>query len=168
MSVKLESIHRCWSQQQNHKYYSKLNMKISVHKNYDSYPKLIRYQQNISMIYVVRHSSAFSKSKSKRNFSWWRHQMETFSALLAICVGNSPVTGEFRAWLRALMLPLICAWINGWVYNCEASDFRRHRAHYDVTAMLYLVLNFIYNSIWSREVNNLKHILKYYWMFVVD
>ena len=27
----------------------------------------------------------------------WRHQMETFSALLAICAGNSPVTGEFPA-----------------------------------------------------------------------
>ena len=27
--------------------------------------------------------------------SWWCHQMETFSALLAICAGNSPVTGEF-------------------------------------------------------------------------
>ena len=27
--------------------------------------------------------------------SWWRHQMETFSALLVLCVGNSPVTGEF-------------------------------------------------------------------------
>ena len=26
---------------------------------------------------------------------WWSHQMETFSALLAICAGNSPVTGEF-------------------------------------------------------------------------
>ena len=26
-----------------------------------------------------------------------RHQMETFSALLAICAGNSPVTGEFPA-----------------------------------------------------------------------
>ena len=26
---------------------------------------------------------------------WWRHQMETFCALLAICAGNSPVTGEF-------------------------------------------------------------------------
>ena len=26
---------------------------------------------------------------------WWRHQMETFSALLAICAGNSPVTVEF-------------------------------------------------------------------------
>ena len=27
--------------------------------------------------------------------TWWRHQMETFSALLDICGGNSPVTGEF-------------------------------------------------------------------------
>ena len=26
---------------------------------------------------------------------WWRHQMEIFCALLAICAGNSPVTGEF-------------------------------------------------------------------------
>ena len=26
---------------------------------------------------------------------WWRYQMETFSALLTICAGNSPVTGEF-------------------------------------------------------------------------
>ena len=30
-----------------------------------------------------------------REYLWWRHQMETFSALLALCVGNSPVTGEF-------------------------------------------------------------------------
>ena len=27
--------------------------------------------------------------------SWWRLQMETFSALLALCAGNSPVTCEF-------------------------------------------------------------------------
>ena len=27
--------------------------------------------------------------------TWWRHQTETFSALLAICAGNSPVPGEF-------------------------------------------------------------------------
>ena len=26
--------------------------------------------------------------------SWWRYQMETFSASLALCAGNSPVTGE--------------------------------------------------------------------------
>ena len=38
---------------------------------------------------------------------WWRHQMETFSALLAICAGNSPVPGEFPhkdKWRGALML----------------------------------------------------------------
>ena len=27
--------------------------------------------------------------------AWWRHQMETFFALLAICAENSPVPGEF-------------------------------------------------------------------------
>ena len=29
------------------------------------------------------------------HITWWRHQIETFSALLAFCAGNSPVTGEF-------------------------------------------------------------------------
>ena len=29
--------------------------------------------------------------------TWWRHQMETFTALLAIWSGNSPVPGEFLA-----------------------------------------------------------------------
>ena len=28
---------------------------------------------------------------------WWRHQMETLSALLAICAGNSPASGDFPA-----------------------------------------------------------------------
>ena len=30
-------------------------------------------------------------------FTWWRHQMESFSALLALCARNSPVPGEFPA-----------------------------------------------------------------------
>ena len=29
--------------------------------------------------------------------SWWRHQMETFSSLPALCAGNPPITGEFPA-----------------------------------------------------------------------
>ena len=29
------------------------------------------------------------------DISWWRLQMETFSALLVLCARNSPVTGEF-------------------------------------------------------------------------
>ena len=28
-------------------------------------------------------------------FAWWRHQMDMFSALLAVCAGNSPVTSDF-------------------------------------------------------------------------
>ena len=40
----------------------------------------------------------YVKTRSSRVYTslpWWRHQMETFSALLAICAGNSPVPGEF-------------------------------------------------------------------------
>ena len=39
--------------------------------------------------------SKWTQSFGTKPFSWWRHQMETFSALLAICAGNSPVPGEF-------------------------------------------------------------------------
>ena len=70
--------------------------------------------------------------------SWWRHQMETFSALLALCAWNSQITGEFPhkgQWCGALMFSLICACINGWVNNREAGDLRRHCQHYDVTMM---------------------------------
>ena len=29
------------------------------------------------------------------SYAWWPHQMEFFFALIALCAGNSPVTGEF-------------------------------------------------------------------------
>ena len=45
---------------------------------------------------------------------------------------NSPHKGQ---WRRTLMFSLIRAWIKVWVYNREANDLRRHRAHYDVTVM---------------------------------
>ena len=70
--------------------------------------------------------------------SWWRHQMETLSALLAICAGNSPVTAEFpsqRPVTQSFDVFLLSTWTNGWVNNREAGDLRRHRAHYDVTVM---------------------------------
>ena len=40
-----------------------------------------------------------------------------------------PVTQSFD------VFSLICAWINCWVNNREAGDFRRHRAHYGVTVL---------------------------------
>ena len=63
--------------------------------------------------------------------------METFSVLLAICAGNSPVTGEFpaqRPVTRGFDF-FIYAWIKGWVNNGTPGNPRRHRAHYDVTLM---------------------------------
>ena len=69
---------------------------------------------------------------------WWRHQIETFPALLVICAGihrgpvNSPHKGQ---WREALVFSLICIWINGWVNNREAGDSRRYRTNYDVTVI---------------------------------
>ena len=74
--------------------------------------------------------------------SWSRHQMETFSALLALCAEirrlpvNSPHKGQWRG---ALVFALICAWTNGWVNNRDAGDLRRHRARYGVTVMYIYV-----------------------------
>ena len=79
---------------------------------------------------------------------WWRHQMETFSALLALCAGNSPVpvnSPPKGQWRGALMFSLIYAWINDWVNNREAGDLRRHRGHYDVIVMTRFHLSCIVN-----------------------
>ena len=73
-----------------------------------------------------------------RSITWWRHQMETFSALLALCAGNSPVpvnSPHKGQWRGALMFSFIYVWINDWVNNCEAGDLRRQRGHYDVNVM---------------------------------
>ena len=43
------------------------------------------------------YSVSLKSGPEQVQYSWWRHQMETFSALLAICAGNSPVPGEFLA-----------------------------------------------------------------------
>ena len=38
-----------------------------------------------------------AKTLQRVDITWWRYQMETFSALLAICARNSLVPGEFPA-----------------------------------------------------------------------
>ena len=59
----------------------------------DHYPNQ-SWPRYMSRNYVTRWQWLNSQSVF---FPWWRHQMETFSALLALCEGNSPVTGEFSA-----------------------------------------------------------------------
>ena len=78
-------------------------------------------------------------SAVKRTVTPWRHQMETFSVLLAICTGihRSPVNSPHKGqWRGTLMFSLICVWINGWVNNRDDGDLRRYGVRYDVTVML--------------------------------
>ena len=44
---------------------------------------------------IYQAACGITASSTDSMSTWWRHQMETFSALLAICAGNSPVSGEF-------------------------------------------------------------------------
>ena len=70
--------------------------------------------------------------------TWWRHQMETKSALLALCAGNSQISGEFpsqRPVTRSFGVFFMCVWTNGWAKCLNTS----HRAHYDVTIMRSLL-----------------------------
>ena len=51
-------------------------------------------------------------------------------------IHRSPVISPHKGeWRGALMLSLICVWINGWLNNHKAGDLWRHRAHYDATVL---------------------------------
>ena len=64
--------------------------------------------------------------------------MKTFSTLLALCAGNSPVTGEFshkKPVARGFDVFFDLRLNKNLSKKCEAGDLRRHRAHFDVTVM---------------------------------
>ena len=56
-----------------------------------------RFEKRRSFCHVISILIWWNKTKAHRIVIWWRHQMETFSALLAICAGNSLVTREFTS-----------------------------------------------------------------------
>ena len=69
--------------------------------------------------------------------SWWRHQMEKFSALLALCAGNSPVPGEFPAqrpvtrsfdvFFDVRLNKRLCKQSWGWWFETQSGSLWRHR-----------------------------------------
>ena len=104
--------------------YHSFETKTSLYKPYWS-----RFYVLI-ILFAVHKKYANFHSLSKCNVTWWHHQMETFSALLALCEGN-------HQWLvdpphKALMFFFICAWTNGWANNRDTSNLRCHCAHCDV------------------------------------
>ena len=62
-----------------------------------NYPRPLKYIFNVLTLQTQHWKSHKGALWLPEEYSlpWWRHQMETFSRLLAFCAGNSPVTGEF-------------------------------------------------------------------------
>ena len=68
--------------------------------------------------------------------------METFSTLLTLCEGNSPVIGEFPSQRPVTQSFDVFFGLrqnnkNCWVNDRDAGDLRRHRAHYDVSVIIF-------------------------------
>ena len=85
----------------------------------------------------------------------WRHQMETFSALLALCAGNSPVPGEFpsqrpvtRGFYVFIDLRLnkqLNKQSRGWWFETlSRSSWRHCNGYQDKVSPIYSVLDWIY------------------------
>ena len=69
-----------------------VRMKVKSYLRLQSIPVL---NGLVILVQTVQSLRCLSGSVCCLEWSWWRHQMEAFSALLALCTGNSPVTGEF-------------------------------------------------------------------------
>ena len=103
----------------------------------------VLYGENTSLsrdinIGFVANIYLWLKHFCKYKLTWWRHQMETFSALLVFCGGNSPVTGEFPAQkpvMRSFDVFFDLSPNKGWTNHRDAGDLRRHRAHYDAIVL---------------------------------
>ena len=84
--------------------------------------------------------------------------METFSALLALCVGNSPVTSEFpaqRPVTRSFDVFFDLRLNKRMSKQGEAGDLRRHLANYDVIVMSTSFSTFhSYSMLWQQWQNN--------------
>ena len=61
----------------------------------DTVYSMTRHNMVIFSVKYPQCTSHTMERSPKSTSSWWRHQMETFSTLLAHCAGNSPDTGEF-------------------------------------------------------------------------
>ena len=58
---------------------------------------LLSFYFHVAAISLTSASGGVEYNTANFTESRWRHQMERFSALLALCAGYSPVTGEFPA-----------------------------------------------------------------------
>ena len=83
-----------------------------------------------------------NKQLNKQSRSTWfetawhsirRHCNDWFETRASSCLKN------LSQWYGALMSSLFCASTNGWVIMWDAGDLGRHRTHYDITVIDYIV-----------------------------
>ena len=96
----------------------------------------ILHIHNITKLWLPGLMSFKWQKGSPLMMTWWRHQMETFSALLAHCAGNSPVTGEFPS--QRPVTPSFDIFFNlrlkkrlskqswGWLFETQSRPLWRH------------------------------------------
>ena len=103
------------------------------------YSRVIAFTISVTQWLTSHYREGYSTGRFQHCESWWRYQMEIFSTLLALCVGNSQVIGEFpsqRPVTERFNAFLMCALTNGWANNQDADDLRRNHAHYDIVVMV--------------------------------
>ena len=114
--------------------------------------------------------------------TWCRHQMEIFSALLAICTGNSPVAGEFppqRPVMQSfdvffdlrLNQQLSRQWRGRW-FETPSRHLWRHCNEYDsstkpflCSGKLPLLLSKGFNKTWKSQTTAAQLSTKWNWFF---
>ena len=102
--------------------------------------------------------------------SWWPHDMETLSPLLAFSTHYWPfVRGIHRSWgphptpltksqyCTALMFALLSAWINHWTNSQFTSDLRCHDPHVTVKLCCAWTLLDLYSGVRCCHVYSLRY-----------
>ena len=105
-------------------------------------PRWQKYGVVTDLLAASSHSTCFITWHRCKKSIMMTSSNGNISALLAICAGNSAMTGEFptqrpvtRSFDVFFDLHLKTVWVN----NREAVDSRSHRAHYDVTVIFSLL-----------------------------
>ena len=111
-----------------------------------------------------RYRVSIVSARSDWSFTWWRHEMETFSALLAICAGNSPVPGEFPAqrpvtrsfdvFVDLLLNKRLSKQPWSWWFETPSRPLWRHRNAFATVALCTLS-----SYIWQRYIDDMRDCL---------
>ena len=119
-------------------------------------------QKPVTRCFDIFFDLHMNKRLSNRSWGWWfetlSHQFWRPCNVLALCAGNSPVTGQFPVQMpvtRGFGVFFDLRMNKRLSKQSEAGDLRHYRAQYNVTVMILFFNSFIV----SKSTNN--HIFKY-------